>query len=91
MRLFAISELSKLEEETEIYQAICRGEQLFPPPPADQIYCRYTVPHPYYKIGPVKEEILYPDPRVVMWYDVIHPSEIARIQALALPKVRAVL
>ncbi|TGZ74380.1 hypothetical protein CRM22_000972 [Opisthorchis felineus] len=80
--------LSKLDEETEIYQALCRGEQVFPPPPDDQVYCRYYVPHPYYKIGPVKEEVLYPDPRIIMWYDVIYPSEVERIQELALPRLR---
>ncbi|TPP58217.1 hypothetical protein FGIG_09419 [Fasciola gigantica] len=80
--------LSKYDQETENYQAVCRGEQIFPPPPASSVYCRYHVPHPHYLIGPVKEEILYPDPRMVMWYDTIHDDEITRIQELAKPKKR---
>ncbi|KAF8571115.1 hypothetical protein P879_00162 [Paragonimus westermani] len=80
--------LSKFEQETETYQALCRGEILFPMPPSNTIYCQYSVPHPYYKIGPVKEEILYPNPKIVMWYEVIHPSEIERIQKLASPRLR---
>ncbi|CAL8087983.1 unnamed protein product [Calicophoron daubneyi] len=80
--------LSKFEEETQIYQALCRGEQVFPPPPVNSVYCHHTVPHPYYLIGPVKEEILFPDPKMVMWHDAIHPNEIRRIQELASPKFR---
>ncbi|KAA0188641.1 Proline HYdroxylase [Fasciolopsis buskii] len=81
-------QLSKYDQETENYQAVCRGEQIFPPPPASSVYCRYYVPHPHYLIGPVKEEILFPDPRMVMWYDTIHDDEIARIQELAKPRLR---
>ncbi|THD28615.1 Proline HYdroxylase [Fasciola hepatica] len=80
--------LSRYDQETENYQAVCRGEQIFPPPPASSVYCRYHVPHPHYLIGPVKEEILYPDPRMVMWYDTIHDDEITRIQELAKPRLR---
>ncbi|TNN05528.1 Prolyl 4-hydroxylase subunit alpha-2 isoform 1 [Schistosoma japonicum] len=79
---------SKHDQETELYESLCRDENPFPTVPSHYLTCRYYTPHAFYRIGPVKEETLYPDPRIVMWYDLIFPSEIEKIKDLATPRLR---
>ncbi|CAH8649975.1 unnamed protein product [Heterobilharzia americana] len=79
---------SKQDQETEVYEALCRGENPFPPAPSDSLTCQYYIPHVFYKIGPVKQEVLFPDPRIVMWHDLIYPSEIEKIKEVATPQLR---
>nr|CAH8873572.1 unnamed protein product [Trichobilharzia regenti] len=80
--------VSKYEQETEVYEALCRGENHFSPAPSHLLTCQYYIPHVFYKIGPVKQEVLFPDPRIVMWHDLIYPSEIEEIKKLATPRLR---
>jgi len=40
-------------------------------------------------IKPVKEEVMYMDPRISMFHDVVTPSEIAVVRRIARPRVTA--
>ncbi|CAH8578260.1 unnamed protein product [Schistosoma turkestanicum] len=80
--------ITKHDQETELYESLCRNENPLPAVPSHYLVCRYYIPHAFYRIGPLKEEILNPDPRIVMWYDLIFPSEIEKIKELATPRLR---
>ncbi|KAH7950153.1 hypothetical protein HPB49_020210 [Dermacentor silvarum] len=47
--------------------------------------CYLSVPHPYFRIGPVKMEVMSLDPYIVQFYDVIWPEEIRAIRNLGEP------
>ncbi|CAI2736618.1 unnamed protein product [Schistosoma spindalis] len=79
---------SKHDQETELYESLCRNENPFPTVPSRHLTCQYYTPHAFFRIGPIKEETLNPDPRIVMWYDLIFPSEIEKIKELATPRLR---
>ncbi|XP_042858579.1 prolyl 4-hydroxylase subunit alpha-3-like [Penaeus japonicus] len=60
------------------YLRLCRGEDLRTIDTISRLYCRYvTNGSPYYKIGPLRMEVLSLDPYVVTLEDVVTPSEAA--------------
>lgn len=75
--------------ERERYEMLCRGEITMSPSVQKDLRCRYVDRGvPYLKIAPFKEEEAYLDPRIVIYYDVIHDEEIDTIKRLAQPRVR---
>jgi len=80
---------SELGEERVKYEQLCRGQQFVPQPILDKLVCRYsTGKHPYLLIGPIKEEEVYPDPRIVIFHDLITDAEIATIKDMAIPRFK---
>ncbi|VDP67927.1 unnamed protein product, partial [Schistosoma curassoni] len=80
-----------INNEAFYVEQIDRGEGRIGPNPRSQVpsrylTCQYYTPHAFFRIGPIKEETLNPDPRIVMWYDLIFPSEIEKIKELATPR-----
>lgn len=43
--------------------------------------------NPYLRIAPLKEEEAYLEPRIVLYREVIYPSEIEIVKKLAYPRV----
>ncbi|CAN8001613.1 unnamed protein product [Ixodes hexagonus] len=64
----------------ETYNALCRGDKLRNASEEKNLFCSYDVPHPYFRIGPVKVEQLSKEPYVVQFYDVIWPQEIKALR-----------
>lgn len=70
------------------YTALCRGES-----PMNHrhnwnnLICRYAVPDPFYVIGPLKTEVAFDKPRIVIFHDIIHNKEIDHIKAVASPNL----
>ena len=56
----------------------------------DIVYCHYKRPHPYYLLRPLKEEVIYLDPFVAVYHDIITDTQIDIIKAKATPQVYAV-
>ncbi|XP_013383328.1 prolyl 4-hydroxylase subunit alpha-1 [Lingula anatina] len=68
-----------------MYERLCRGENVQDPKIEARLFCQYKktlVP-----IRPVKEEVLYLDPRVSIFYDVITDKEADILMELAKPLV----
>jgi hypothetical protein len=55
---------------------------------ANKLKCRYISYHPALKIAPVKEELMYDDPPIWLYHDVISESQIQIMKSLALPNVK---
>ncbi|KAH8029538.1 hypothetical protein HPB51_001263 [Rhipicephalus microplus] len=54
-------------------------------PEEKDLRCYLSVPHPYFRIGPVKMEVMSQDPYIVQFYDVIWPKEIHAIRNIGDP------
>ncbi|XP_064458444.1 prolyl 4-hydroxylase subunit alpha-1-like isoform X2 [Ornithodoros turicata] len=77
------------DSERGIYERLCRGEQ-FPHLYKDwQMTCQYvTNGNPYLLLQPVKEEVMFPKPRIVVYHDVLSDSEMEVVKNLAQPRLR---
>ena len=67
--------------EVKLYEALCREEI-----PNPQLYCFYHAGNEndyWLLLGPVRTEVLYENPRIVQFYDVVHNSEIDHIKSIS--------
>ncbi|XP_049523894.1 prolyl 4-hydroxylase subunit alpha-2 [Dermacentor silvarum] len=69
----------------ETFNGLCRGEKIRNATEEKDLRCYLSVPHPYFRIGPVKMEVMSLDPYIVQFYDVIWPEEIRAIRNLGEP------
>ncbi|XP_049513471.1 prolyl 4-hydroxylase subunit alpha-2 isoform X2 [Dermacentor silvarum] len=69
----------------ETFNDLCRGEKIRNATEEKDLRCYLSVPHPYFRIGPVKMEVMSLDPYIVQFYDVIWPEEIRAIRKLGDP------
>ena len=68
------------------YEQLCRGEEFITEEQRSELLCRYsTGQHPYLTIGPVKEEEIYLDPRIVIFHDIVSDSELDTVKSLSAP------
>jgi len=78
-----------LGEERVTYEKLCRGEDTMTVAERSKLMCRYTHGmHPFLTIAPVKEEELFLDPRLVMFYDIVTDEEIKTIKEMATPRFK---
>ena len=79
----------ELGEERVHYEQLCRGEQFIPVEEKSKLMCRYsTGRHPALTIGPVKEEEVYLNPRIVLYHGIVPDSEIETVKQLATPRFK---
>ncbi|XP_023317425.1 prolyl 4-hydroxylase subunit alpha-1 isoform X1 [Trichogramma pretiosum] len=84
-RMKSVSEMT----ERERYEMLCRGDIKMPLSIQKELRCRYVDRGiPYLKIGPLKEEEAYLEPRIVIYHDVIYDDEIETIKRMAQPRFR---
>ncbi|XP_039511523.1 prolyl 4-hydroxylase subunit alpha-1a isoform X1 [Pimephales promelas] len=95
-------EESKKEQEKEVgkkeylpekrkYEKLCRGEGLrMTPRRQSRLFCRYynNNRHPFYTIGPVKQEDEWDRPRIVRYHEIITEKEMEKVKELAKPRLR---
>jgi len=80
---------SELGEERVNYEQLCRGQEFVEQRVKDKLVCRYsTGKHPFLLLGPVKEEEVYLDPRIVIFHDLITDTEIDAIKTMATPRFK---
>ena len=56
-------------------------------PNKHELSCRYMRHHPIFYIKPVKQELMYLNPPISMFHDVVSESEMALVRRLARPRV----
>ncbi|XP_054925096.1 prolyl 4-hydroxylase subunit alpha-2-like isoform X3 [Dermacentor andersoni] len=78
-------EMPLVEGYFEAYNDLCRGDKLRNATEEKDLRCYLSVPHPYFRIGPVKMEVMSVDPYIVQFYDVIWPKEIRAIRSIGDP------
>ena len=54
---------------------------------AHKLTCQYRRHHPMFYINPLREEVMYLDPRIVVFHNLITDAEIAKVKELAKPRV----
>ncbi|XP_076843975.1 prolyl 4-hydroxylase subunit alpha-1a isoform X1 [Brachyhypopomus gauderio] len=77
--------------EKRKYEKLCRGEGLrLTPRRQSRLFCRYydNNKHPYYVLGPVKQEDEWDRPRIVRYHEIISEKEMEKIKELAKPRLR---
>jgi len=78
-----------LGEERVHYEQLCRGEEFITEEQKSKLMCRYTTGrHLYLLIGPVKEEEVYLNPRIVIYHEMVSDREIDTIKELAIPRFK---
>ena len=71
------------------YEKLCRGEEFVAQSIRNKLVCRYSPGHhPYLIIGPVKEEEVYLQPRIVIYHDFVSDKQIKTIHELARPLLK---
>ncbi|VDN97114.1 unnamed protein product [Rodentolepis nana] len=79
-----------VDQEAYIFDDLCRKANAWSPPKSN-LNCRYSTPHPYFLIGPLKEELLQEDPPIILWHDFVSQKEVDEIIEIAKPKLRRAL
>ncbi|XP_077495277.1 prolyl 4-hydroxylase subunit alpha-2-like [Amblyomma americanum] len=69
----------------EAYNNLCRGDKVRNATEEKDLRCYLSVPHPYFRIGPVKMEVMSRDPYIIQFYDVIWPKEIRALRSIGDP------
>ncbi|XP_046709708.1 prolyl 4-hydroxylase subunit alpha-1a isoform X2 [Silurus meridionalis] len=73
------------------YEQLCRGEGIrLTPRKQSRLFCRFydNNRHPYYVLGPVKQEDEWDRPRIVRFHNIISEREMEKIKELAKPRLR---
>ncbi|XP_056325429.1 prolyl 4-hydroxylase subunit alpha-1a isoform X3 [Danio aesculapii] len=77
--------------EKRKYEKLCRGEGLRMTPRRQRhLFCRYFNGnrHPFYTIGPVKQEDEWDRPRIIRYHEIITEQEIEKVKELSKPRLR---
>ncbi|XP_043205394.1 prolyl 4-hydroxylase subunit alpha-2-like [Amphibalanus amphitrite] len=70
------------------YKRLCRGEALLTPAVTSRFHCAYKrSSDPFFRLRPLKTELLWPDPLIVRFYDVTSPRQRGRLSRLAGPRL----
>uniref|UniRef100_A0A8C1W8Q6 procollagen-proline 4-dioxygenase n=1 Tax=Cyprinus carpio TaxID=7962 RepID=A0A8C1W8Q6_CYPCA len=78
--------------EKRKYEQLCRGQGVrMTPRRQSRLFCRYynNNRHPFYMIGPVKQEDEWDRPRIMRYHDIITEKEMEKVKELAKPLLRA--
>jgi len=79
----------ELGEERVHYEQLCRGEEFITEHQRSQLICTYNFgKHNFLKIGPLKEEEVYLNPRIVLFHDFLTSGEISTIKSMATPRFK---
>uniref|UniRef100_A0A8C2FE12 procollagen-proline 4-dioxygenase n=1 Tax=Cyprinus carpio TaxID=7962 RepID=A0A8C2FE12_CYPCA len=77
--------------EKRKYEQLCRGQGVrMTPRRQSRLFCRYynNNRHPFYMIGPVKQEDEWDRPRIMRYHDIITEKEMEKVKELAKPRLR---
>ncbi|KAM7538663.1 hypothetical protein Aperf_G00000054771 [Anoplocephala perfoliata] len=83
---------SERTERTEnyVFEDLCRQANKWIPP-SSNMSCRFSTPHSYFKLGPLKVEVLLDDPLVLQFHDFVTQKEADQLIKLARPKLQRAL
>uniref|UniRef100_UPI00015A5AB6 prolyl 4-hydroxylase subunit alpha-1a precursor n=1 Tax=Danio rerio TaxID=7955 RepID=UPI00015A5AB6 len=90
-RLLTVDGKKEYLPEKRKYEKLCRGEGLrMTPRRQKHLFCRYFNGnrHPFYTIGPVKQEDEWDRPRIIRYHEIITEQEIEKIKELSKPRLR---
>ncbi|XP_054711189.1 prolyl 4-hydroxylase subunit alpha-1-like isoform X2 [Uloborus diversus] len=74
--------------EKDIYESLCRGERTMSLKEESKLYCQYvTNNNSYLLLQPVKEEVLFLRPRIVVYHGILSDNEMEVIKQLAQPRL----
>ncbi|KAK7070019.1 Prolyl 4-hydroxylase, alpha polypeptide [Halocaridina rubra] len=77
------------QKERRAYEKLCRGEGKIPTKVAYKLVCFYqNFASKFLLIGPVRAELMYINPTITIYHDVLSDPEIAVIKDLATPRFR---
>ncbi|KAF5298234.1 hypothetical protein FQR65_LT09745 [Abscondita terminalis] len=75
--------------ERELYEQLCRGDVTTDIQISSKLKCFYVNNNnPFLRIAPFKMEEAFPEPRIVVFHDVMSDSEIETVKKLARPRFR---
>lgn len=81
--------LTGYAKERKVYESLCRGEVDIPSAISKRLTCRYlTENHPFLRIAPIKMEMMYLNPDIVIFHDVISDGEIETVKKMARPRFK---
>ncbi|XP_059046367.1 prolyl 4-hydroxylase subunit alpha-2-like isoform X2 [Achroia grisella] len=84
-----MAELTEYQKDRMNYESLCRGDMYLPSYFTKDLHCRYlTENHPFLKLARVKMEIIYLNPDVVVFHEVMSDDEIEYIKSLAKPRFK---
>ncbi len=72
--------------ETGDFEDLCRAASMEGPLDSE-LTCHFTIPHPYFLLQPVMEEVMQIDPFIVLWHEFVTPLEVEGIIETARPQV----
>lgn len=69
------------------HNTICRREENLNPAIASTLTCSFSKPHPQFFLKPLKEEVMYHNPRIVVFHDILSSDEVEYIKDAARMKL----
>ena len=77
-----------LQRLSQTMLPLCRGGEFIPVEEKSRLLCRYSSgKHSSLLIGPMKEEEVYLNPRIVVYHDFLTPREIETIKDMSIPSL----
>uniref|UniRef100_A0A915KVQ1 Prolyl 4-hydroxylase alpha-subunit N-terminal domain-containing protein n=1 Tax=Romanomermis culicivorax TaxID=13658 RepID=A0A915KVQ1_ROMCU len=72
--------------ERDMYEALCRGEYPLTEKIKKDLYCYYKRDTPYLRLAPLKTEIAFLKPKILVFRNVLSDEEIEFIKEMAYPR-----
>ncbi|XP_066942422.1 prolyl 4-hydroxylase subunit alpha-1 isoform X1 [Macrobrachium rosenbergii] len=77
------------QKERRAYEKLCRGEGKVPKNIASKVVCYYQHgPGKSLQIAPVKAEVMYIHPTIIIYHDVISEKEMSVVKEMATPRFK---
>lgn len=85
-------EYEQVNQLDDIYRRLCRGEQLQPPEAYIGMKCGYVFENSgYNRIMPFKAELLWPDPIIMVYHEILSPAETDLLKEIAMPRLHTTM
>lgn len=78
----------KSSSEFTTYERLCRGENTHFHKDSHKLTCQYVRHHPMFYINPLREEVVFLKPRIVIFRDCLSDKEMNKVKELATPRLR---
>ncbi|XP_066962228.1 prolyl 4-hydroxylase subunit alpha-1-like [Macrobrachium rosenbergii] len=81
-------DFDQVDKLDDLYRRLCRGEQLQPPEAYIGLKCGYIFGNSgRYKLMPFKVELMWPDPVIIVYHDVLSERETRLLKEISMPRL----
>ncbi|KAK4317544.1 hypothetical protein Pmani_011388 [Petrolisthes manimaculis] len=80
--------VNQVKQVDELYRRLCRGEDILPPEAFFGLKCGYVFGvSSYHQLMPFKVELVWSDPIIIVYHDVLTHTEMAMVKHISTPRL----